>query len=376
MRWCGVRIAGTRVAKRAAGAAHAAGRNTMENEVPFARGGSARASAAPTSLPTSIPSTLPAQPKIAVVVLNYKTPQLTLDCLATLSPELDGETVVVVVDNDSGDGSADALAHEIEDRGWSSFATLLRSPHNGGFASGNNLGILSVDADAYLLLNSDTLVCPGALRSLREAIAAHGDAGIIGAGLLTAGGDVDASRFRNVGPFSEFLRAANTGVLTRVLERFDPTLPPTDETDEVDWVGFAAVVIRREVIEGIGLLDDGYFMYFEDVDYCRRAAMAGWRVRYWPHARFVHLQGASSQISGEHRRRRPPRFYYAARSRYFARFYGRTGLWLANGLWCLGRVVSFTRECLGRPPHLRPHEARDIWTGALAPFGDEQRGIG
>jgi GT2 family glycosyltransferase len=312
-----------------------------------------------------------------VVVLNYRTPQLTLDCLATLQPELDGETVVVVVDNASGDGSADRLEREIETRGWSSFSRLLRSPHNGGFAAGNNLGILSVDADAYLLLNSDTLVCPGALRSLREAIAVHDDAGIIGAGLLTAGGDVDASRFRNVGPFSEFLRAANTGVLSRALDRFDPTLPPTDTSTEVDWVGFAAVVIRREVIEGVGLLDDGYFMYFEDIDYCRRAAMAGWRVRYWPHARFVHLQGASSQISGEHgRRRRPPPAYYAARARYFARFYGRTGLWLANGLWCLGRVVSWTRERLGRPPHLRPHEARDIWTGAITPLGDERRGIG
>jgi N-acetylglucosaminyl-diphospho-decaprenol L-rhamnosyltransferase len=323
-------------------------------------------------------SSTPAEPtKIAVVVLNYRTPQLTLDCLATLQPELDGETVVVVVDNASGDGSAERLAHEIEDRGWSSFTTLLRAPHNGGFAAGNNLGILSVEADAYLLLNSDTLVCPGALRSLRDAMATHRDAGVIGAGLLTAGGDIDASRFRNVGPFSEFLRAADTGVLSRLLDRFDPTLPPTHESTEVDWVGFAAVIIRREVIAEVGLLDDGFFMYFEDVDYCRRAAAAGWRVRYWPHARFVHLQGASSQISGHRgRRRRAPRTYYAARARYFARYYGRAGLWLANGLWCLGRVVSYTREVLGRPSSIRPYESRDIWTGVLAPLGSEHGRIG
>jgi hypothetical protein len=328
------------------------------------------------AVPASSTSTA-REPRIAVVVLNYRTPQLTLDCLATLQPELDGETVVVVVDNASDDGSAERLARELDDRGWSSFARLLCSPSNGGFAAGNNLGILSVDADAYLLLNSDTLVCPGALRSLRAAMATHADAGIIGAGLLTAGGDIDASRFRNVGPFSEFLRAADTGALSRLLERFDPALPPTQQTAEVDWVGFAAVIIRREVIDSVGLLDDGFFMYFEDVDYCRRAVRAGWRVRYWPWARFVHLQGASSQISGNAgRRRRAPRTYYAARARYFARYYGRTGLWLANGLWCLGRVVSFTRECLGRPSSVRPHEARDIWTGALAPFDQEQRGMG
>jgi N-acetylglucosaminyl-diphospho-decaprenol L-rhamnosyltransferase len=314
---------------------------------------------------------------IAVVVLNYKTPQLTLDCLATLEPEIDGETVVVVVDNDSADGSAERLESEIKVRGWSSFATLVRAPSNGGFAAGNNLGILSVQADAYLLLNSDTLVCPGALRSLREGMAQHGDAGIIGAGLLTAGGDVDASRFRNVGPFSEFLRAANTQVVSRLLDRFDPSLPPTSETVEVDWVGFAAVIVRREVIEDIGLLDAGYFMYFEDIDYCRRANMAGWRVRYWPHARFVHLQGGSSKISGDQgRRRRAPASYYAARARYFARFYGRSGLWLANGLFCLGRLVSLTRECLGRPANLRPHEGRDIWTNALAPMTRINGGMG
>jgi GT2 family glycosyltransferase len=321
------------------------------------------------------PSSRAPRPRLAVIVLNYRTAQLTLDCLATLAREIEEDAVVVVVDNASGDGSADQLEEELRERRWS-FARLLRSPVNGGFAAGNNLGILSVDADAYLLLNSDTLVCPGALRSLREALVEHPDAGVIGAGLLTAGGDVDASRFRNVGPFSEFVRGADTGLITRLLERWDPLLPPTSESTEVDWVGFAAVLLRREVIESVGLLDDGYFMYFEDIDYCRRAAARGWRVRYWPHARFVHLQGASSQISGEHRRRRPPPFYYAARARYFARYYGRRGLWLANGLWCLGRAVSWTRERFGRAPRHRPHELRDIWTGALAPFSSEHRGVG
>jgi N-acetylglucosaminyl-diphospho-decaprenol L-rhamnosyltransferase len=302
---------------------------------------------------------------LAVVVLNYQTPQLTLDCLTTLRPQLAPDEVVVVVDNASPDGSADLLQDALDARGWCAMMRLLRATTNGGFAAGNNLGILSVDADAYLLLNSDTLVCPGALRSLREALATHREAGVIGAGLLDGEGGVDASRFRNLSPASEFLRAADSGVLSRVLGRFDPWLPPTDTSEEVDWVGFAAVVIRRDVIDSVGLLDSGFFMYFEDVDYCRRAAAAGWRVRFWPEARIVHLQGRSSGLSGAaQQRRRAPRTYYAARARYFARYYGRAGLLWANGLWCLGRVVSWGREFAGRPSPARQREHIDIWTDA------------
>lgn len=315
--------------------------------------------------------TLECRSRLAIIVLNYRTPQLTLDCLTTLVPEVDDDCVVVVVDNASGDGSADVIARTIEARGWGRFARLIRAPNNGGFAAGNNLGILSVDADAYLLLNSDTLVCPGAVRSLREALAQHRDAGIIAAGLLTGAGEVDTNRFRNLAPLSELLRAADTGPLTRTLARFDPVLPPTDASEEVDWVGFAAVVVRRAVIASVGLLDAGFFMYFEDVDYCRRAAAAGWRVRWWPHARIVHLQGGSSQLTGAaDRRRRAPRSYYAARARYFTRYYGRAGLWLANGCWYVGRTIALARECFGRPVRAREAEHRDIWTGALATVGN------
>jgi GT2 family glycosyltransferase len=304
---------------------------------------------------------------LAVIVLNYRTYDLTVDCLASLQAEVEPGVRVVVVDNASGDGSDERLEREVAARGWSGWAAVVRAPRNGGFAAGNNFGIRAVDAAAYLLLNSDTLVRPGALRALRDAMRAHPDAGVIGSGILTPEGGLAYSSFRFSGPVSELVRAANTGPITRALRRFDPILPLQDEPRDAEWVSFAAVLIRRETIERIGLLDDGYFMYFEDVDYCRRARAAGWKVLYWPPSKIVHLEGGSSSMS-DRLRKRAPRYYYEARARYFAKWYGRTGLWIANCLWYVGRAVSLAREALGRAPNHRDHEAADIWINAGDPL--------
>jgi N-acetylglucosaminyl-diphospho-decaprenol L-rhamnosyltransferase len=307
--------------------------------------------------------------ELAVIVLNYRTAELTLDCLASLEREVDEGVRVVVVDNASGDGSDTAIERAIAERGWARWARLLRAPANDGFAAGNNLGIRSVEAAAYVLLNSDTIVRPGAMAALRRAVRERADAGVIGAGILTAEGRPDWSIFRVLTPLSELIRAAHSGPVTRLLQSHDPLLPITESPREVGWVGFACAVVRREVVEQVGPLDDGFFMYFEDVDYCRRAAAAGWKILYWPEAKVVHLQGASSKVThAGGRRRRAPRYFYEARARYFAKFYGRGGLWLANTCWHLGRLVSLPRELFGREPNHREREALDIWTNALQPL--------
>jgi GT2 family glycosyltransferase len=308
--------------------------------------------------------------QLAIIILNYRTPQLTEACLASLETEIDRSIRVLVVDNDSRDGSADYIERAIETRGFGAWAEVLRSPVNGGFAAGNDFGIRALDAEAYVLLNSDTLVQPGAIARLREAMALHPEAGIIGPQLLTPSGELDPSYFRDPVPGTELLRSARLGILGRALERFEPTLPPPTQPFEPDWIAFACALIRREVIERVGLLDEGYFMYFEDVDYCRRARAAGFKVLYWPEAKVVHLRGGSSNITtARAERKRAPRYYYEARARYYAKFYGRKGLWLANGLWHLGRCISLSREVIGRTePRHREREALDIWTNALSPL--------
>lgn len=304
---------------------------------------------------------------LAVIVLNYRTYDLTVDCLASLSAEVDPGVRVVVVDNASGDGSAERIEAAIAARGWGGWAAVVRAPSNGGFAAGNNVGIRAADAAAYLLLNSDTVVRPGALGALRDALRDHPDAGVIGSGILTPDGELAYSSFRYPVPISELIRAANTGPITRALSRFDPILPLVDEPREAEWVSFAAVVLRRATIDDVGLLDDGYFMYWEDVDYCRRVRAAGWNVLYWPRARIVHLEGGSSTMS-DGQRKRAPRYYYEARARYFAKWYGRGGLWIANCLWHAGRAIALVREPFGRSGSHRAHEASDIWINAGDPL--------
>jgi N-acetylglucosaminyl-diphospho-decaprenol L-rhamnosyltransferase len=300
--------------------------------------------------------------RLAIVVLNYRTAALTTDCLQSIAPQREPGMAVVVVDNDSGDGSADALVQWIAANGHGDWMRVLRAPRNGGFAAGNNLGLAAVDAERYVLLNSDTRLLPGALRALQDAADRSPQAGIFGPRMVDEHGAYTPSHFRFPNPIHELIRAANTGPVTRLLRRWDVALPDSDQPAPAAWVGFAGVLIRREVLAATGPLDEGYFMYFEDADFCRRARDRGFAVLYWPASRIVHLLGRSSGVTGAtDRRRRPPRYYYASRARYFRRHHGRLGIPLANLMWYLGFLVSCLRMACGRPPTHRVGEARDLW---------------
>ncbi|MCZ7682874.1 MAG: glycosyltransferase family 2 protein [Sandaracinaceae bacterium] len=303
--------------------------------------------------------------RTAAVILNFRTPELTLDCLASLEGQLRAGDEAIVVDNGSSDGSVERIESSIRRRGWR-WARQIRSESNRGFAGGNNLGIRAADADLYLLLNSDTVVQPGAVAALREAAHEHPRAGIVGPSFLGADGRPSRSAFRAPGPLSELVRASGIGALTRVLPRSELPVETSGQPQEVEWIGFACALVRREVVADIGLLDEGYFLYFEDVDYCLRAARAGWSILYWPAARVVHFEGGSSRLSPGRRLTRAPRYYYASRARYFAKFHGRAGLIAANLAWTAGHAAGWARAGIDgrRPPHRR-REALDIWTDAL-----------
>jgi len=315
----------------------------------------------------------PDTPALRVVIVNYRTADLTIDCLASMADQVRGLPGgdggdVVVVDNASGDGSADRIGEAISDRGWSGWAEVLPLDRNGGFSAGNNAGIvraLRPPAPAFvLLLNSDTIIRPGALSTLLEAAAERPEAGLIGPRLEWPDGRPQISGFRFPSPPGELVKAASTGPLTRLLRRYDLDLGLPDQPIEADWVSFAGVLIRRQALEQVGPLDEGYFMYYEDVDYCLRARRAGWSVLHWPSARVVHLRGGSAPVKRQMAaRRRVSPYFYASRARYFAKAYGPIGPTLANLAWTAGRSVSLTRELLGgKAPHTAERQALDIWT--------------
>jgi GT2 family glycosyltransferase len=303
--------------------------------------------------------------RIAVVILNYRTPELVVDCLRSVATEVQSDTdCVVVVDNASGDDSVRIIRQEIERSGWR-HVRLIESPNNGGFAAGNNFGIRSVDAVAYLLLNSDTIVRAGAPRTLFEALQQAPDIGLSSPRLEWPDGEPQISCFKFHTPLSEIIGGSQTGPVRRLLARWDVPTAVAESVTEPEWTSFAAVMIRKEVIERVGGLDEGFFMYYEDVDYCRKARQHGFRIVNEPKAHIVHLRGGSSPVKALQRaRKRRPRYYYASRSRYFRNAYGGLGPVMANACWTAGRAISLVRElCGNKIPHTVEREFVDNWRG-------------
>jgi len=296
---------------------------------------------------------------LTVVVLNYKTPELVLDCLRSLDGQIEpGVHEVVVVDNCSRDDSADQIQAGIVDNGWSDWARVVRSPVNGGFAAGNNVGIKASDAQVYLLLNSDTIVRDGTIERLTATLEEHPEISMLAPQLEWPDGTHQISTFRYRTPITDLLYASRLGVLGRLFPKHVVARELHEFTTGLDWASFACIAIRREVFDKVGGLDEDYFMYFEDMALCRRATKAGFTIAYQPEAHVVHLRGGSSPVKEQTRqRKRRPAYYYAARSHYLQSYYGRSGHLFANVLWLVGYGLGALRGRTGAVEK----EYRDIW---------------
>lgn len=309
---------------------------------------------------------------LCVVVVNYATPGLVIDCLETLIPQVRAlDATVALVDNASPDDSVQRLKRWIADRDAHDCVSVIEAPNNGGFAAGNNLGIKSCDARFYLLLNSDTLVGDGALERLVATISSEDDVGLVGPRLRWADGKPVESCFRYHRPISQLISSAKTGFITRLLARYEVPISVTEERSFPEWTSFACVMVRREVFEQVGELDDGFFMYFEDVEFSFRARQAGWQILNEPTASVVHLNGGSSPVKSRARqRRRLPRYFYESRTRYFYMLYGRAGLLAANLWWTVGWTISLFRSAFQRTYQSPACKAqwRDIWINFGTPM--------
>jgi hypothetical protein len=285
-----------------------------------------------------------------IVIVNYRTSELTIDCLRALSTQaadLAGGRVVVA-DNNSGDGSVEKLNAAIEREGWSKWVSVMSLDRNGGFAYGNNGGIraalASTDhADYVMLLNPDTIVREGAIKALVGFMDGHPRTGISGSLLENEDGGAECSAHRFHTPLSELDDGARLGLLTRLLHKYVVSYRPCTVAHQCDWVSGASLIMRREVIEQLGLMDDGYFLYFEEADFCWRVKKAGWEIWYVPQSRVMHLEGAATGIRIAAKRRAS--YWYDSRRRFFVKHYGIAGLILADMLWAVGRTTYLLR-CL------------------------------
>lgn len=303
---------------------------------------------------------------IGVVIVNYRTPALVEACVASLAPMLkETNAGVVIVDNASGDGSFERLSRYGEDMAESDRILVLASPRNGGFSAGNNLGAKAISSQFALFLNSDASVKHGALKALLIAAARNPKAGLFTPQIVSSTGAPVVSRFRNHTILSEFVDGAQTGPITKLFRNAEVPIFPQDLVSVPDWVSFAAVMVRREAMDCAGPMDERFFLYYEDCDYCRRLVRCGYRIASAPDAVFMHDAGGSTKLrerSGAGARL--PAYYYASRSRYFRKYYGAPGPALANLAWYAGRGIAKIRGIFGRPaPKVCQARARDIWTG-------------
>lgn len=229
----------------------------------------------------------PASLDIVIVAFNARA--VLEGCLASLhaAPPARPHTIVVV-DNASRDGGPDAVTAR-----WPQ-VTLLRQAENLGFARANNVGIRATGGDLVLLLNSDTVVPPGALDALVAALEATPEAGIAGPRLVDAAGRPELSFGRAFTPVNEArqkllgaLDARGAGPARRWVDR------ATRRPGFHDWVSGACLLVWRRDAERAGLLDERYFMYAEDVDFCASVRALGRKVLFTPAAEVVHLRGRS-----------------------------------------------------------------------------------
>jgi GT2 family glycosyltransferase len=246
-------------------------------------------------------------PRVSALIVSYNTRELTLEAIRSVVAEPDVETIVV--DNASHDGSADAIISAFPK------VELIRSEANLGFAGGVNLAARAARGEALLVLNSDARLERGALNLLRDLLDSEPRAGLVAPALHYPDGRPQASAFRFPGLTQVYLDLFPIDRLmdTRINGRITSAQPV-----EIDHPLGACMLIRRAAWEGVGPLDEGYFMYLEEVDWCRRARLRAWQIWYQPLAVAVHHGGSST-------RQQPDAMFaqlWRSRLRYYARFHG------------------------------------------------------
>jgi N-acetylglucosaminyl-diphospho-decaprenol L-rhamnosyltransferase len=304
---------------------------------------------------------------VAVVIVTYKSAQLTIDALRSVAAERSTAGLkirAVVVDNASGD--LPVIADAVAANGWLAWVTCVLAPMNGGFAFGNNLGIQQAYANgapAYVhLLNPDAQVRQGAISSLVQFMEAHADVGIAGGSFENLDGSDWPFAFRFPSMLGELEERLGVGLVTRLLRPWVVPRIMTKTPQPVDWVSGASMMIRPSVFAAIGGLDENYFLYFEETDFCYRAKQAGYSTWYVPESRIMHIAGQSTQVDERDASpKRMPHYWFESRRRYFAVTYGVQRAIMIDIVALLAHSLGWLKRILLlRTRTAIPHFLRDL----------------
>ena len=260
---------------------------------------------------------------LSVILLNYNTRDLTKKCLRSVfDSSTDYRFEVIIADNGSTDGSIEMIKNDFPN------VKLIENKANLGFSKGNNVAIRQATGRYILLLNTDTEIRENALDVSIKYLDEHPVVGILGGKVLLPDGSLDkASRRKFPNPWNSFLRLFG-------FKKFsDYNIDsPIDQEMEVDGVMGAYLMIGRSVIDKIGLLDEEYFMYGEDLDWCWQAKKAGYKVVYYPKAEIIHYKYGSSQLIPF----KTIKMAHEAMKIFYRKHYAKEKNWLFNQFVYLG----------------------------------------
>ena len=300
-------------------------------------------------------------PTVLTVLLNWRTAEMTLRAADAAERAMEGIAgSIVIVDNDSGDGSYEEMSAALRDR---SRFRVVQSGRNGGFGAGNNVGIRLGLADGsrpdyVYILNSDAFPAPDAIKLLLEYLQTHPKVGMAGSYIHGPDGEPHTTCFRFPSVAAEFEGAARTGPISRLLANRAVAIGVPEATGPVDWLAGASMMMREEVVRTVGIFDETFFLYFEETDLCYRAAEAGWPTHFVRESRVEHIGSVST---GMKTWKRVPGYWFDSRWHYFKKRGGTlhavaaTLAHVAGGL-----ILRFRRLVNPRIPGGPPRFLRDL----------------
>jgi GT2 family glycosyltransferase len=280
-------------------------------------------------------------PTLEIVIVSHRCRDLLLACLRSIQahPYTGGSTQITVVDNASADGTVEAVRRAFPQ------ARVVEMAANVGYSAANNVALRATRAERILLLNPDTEIWPGVLDAMVGVLRDVPRAGVAGCRLVRRDGSFDHAAKRSIPTVADALRyfrpgSSGGGYLA-------PEVPERG-AGAVDAVNGAFMLIRREALQDVGLLDEGYWMYGEDLDWCTRCRQAGWEVRYNGAVTTLHVKGATA---GTHRRLRQNVAFHRSMGRFYRRHVaGRSALLdgaVYAGIWAK-LAVSIVASLLAR----------------------------
>lgn len=231
---------------------------------------------------------------VSVILVSYNTIEMTKKALShLLASKTDYEMEVLIIDNASRDQSAAILRRDYPD------ITLIENKRNVGFGRANNQALPKIDSRYVLLLNTDAFVEPDTISKTVRYMDEHAQCGILGVKFLGRDGSLQPSCRFFPTPWNIFLERSGLKRIFKQAKMVDDMAWDHASVKNCDWVPGCYYLIRKEVIDQVGLFDSRYFLYYEEIDHCFAARRAGWQVTFFPHTSVVHLGGESAKSAGE-----------------------------------------------------------------------------